>query len=34
MTCEIDKQEYNLVTDLRKCSDVFIFYKTLKNKKI
>jgi hypothetical protein len=30
---EIDKQEYHLVTDLRKCSDVFTFYKTSKNKK-
>ena len=27
---EIDKQEYYLVTDLRKCSDVFTFYKTSK----
>ncbi len=29
---EIGKQEYHLVTDLRKCSDVFTFYKTSKNK--
>ncbi len=27
---EIDNQEYHLVTDLRKCSDVFTFYKVSK----
>jgi hypothetical protein len=29
---EVDKEEYHLVTDLRKCSDVFTFYKVNNNK--
>ena len=28
---DIDNQEYHIVTDLNKCSDVFIFYKASKN---